>query len=295
MRHLTTLMMIRDVARAGSIRRAAEDMNITGSALNRRLQAFEEELGTPIFERLPRGVRLNPAGELLMQHIQAQAGDLARVRSLIADLGGERRGHVSIACSQALNPVFLPREVARYRREHPGVTFSIRIRDRAQAEQELSSFATDLALVFEPMHLVDFEVIQATEQPVRAVLSADHPFARREVLRLRDCLAEPHVIPSPEYGVRHLLEQATRGRSIALRPVVEADSFELMRRYVLYEQVVGFQIPIGIPDEPGNGLVLRPIHRDDLAPGLLLLGQMRGRTLPVASAKFAQQIARALQ
>ncbi|WP_353475362.1 LysR family transcriptional regulator [Salipiger sp. H15] len=295
MRHLVTLMMIRDVARAGSIRRAAEDMNITSSALNRRIQSFEEEFGAPIFERLPRGVRLNPAGELLMQHIQAQVGDLARVRSQIADLSGERRGHVSIACSQALNPVFLPREVALYRREHPGVTFSIRIRDRAQAEQELSTFATDLALVFEPVHLVDFEVIQSTEQPVCAVLSESHPLARRDVLRLRDCLAERHVVPSPQYGVRHLLEQATRGRSLSLRPVVEADSFELMRQYVLYEEVVGFQIPIGIPPSPGSGLVLRPIHRDDIEAGLLLLGQMRGRTLPVASAKFAQQVARALR
>ncbi|WP_138470058.1 LysR family transcriptional regulator [Poseidonocella sp. HB161398] len=295
MRHLVTLTMIRDTARAGSIRRAAEDMNITSSALNRRIQNFEEEFGAPIFERLPRGVRLNPAGELLMQHIQAQLGDLARVRSLIADLGGERRGHVSIACSQALNPVFLPREVALYRREHPGVTFSIRIRDRARAEEELSTFASDLALVFEPVHLVDFEVIQATEQPVCAVLSGDHPLARREVLRLRDCLAERHIVPSQEYGVRHLLEKATRGRSMSLRPVLEADSFDLMRQYVLYEEVVGFQIPIGIPPTSRSGLVLRPLHPGDIDPGLLLLGQMRGRTLPVASAKFAQQIARALQ
>ncbi|WP_217703891.1 LysR substrate-binding domain-containing protein [Salipiger sp. HF18] len=148
---------------------------------------------------------------------------------------------------QALNPVFLPREVARYREEHPGVTFSIRTRDRARAEQELRAFAADLALVFEPARLVDFEVIEATEQPVCAVLAGPHPLAGREVLRLRDCLAGPHVIPSPEYGVRHLLAQATKVRSISLRPVEEADSIDLMRQYVLYEQAVCFQIPIGIP------------------------------------------------
>ncbi|MCR8547428.1 LysR family transcriptional regulator [Salipiger sp. P9] len=295
MRHLTTLTMIRDVARAGSIRRAAEDMNITGSALNRRIQNFEEEFGAPIFERLPRGVRLNPAGELLMQHIQAQIGDLDRVRSQIADLSGARRGHVSIACSQALNPIFLPREVARYRKAHPGVTFSIRIRDRAQAERELSSFATDLAIVFEPVYLVDFEVIQASQQPVCAVLSTDHPLAGQEVLRLRDCLVSPHVIPTREYGVRHLLEMATRGRSLSLDPVIEADSFELMRQYVLYERVVGFQIPIGLLPASDPRLVVRRIHPADIDPGLLLIGQMRGRTLPVATAKFAQQIARAME
>ena len=70
MRHLQTLRLIEDVARVGSIRKAAEDLNITSSALNRRIQRFEEEFGSQIFERLPRGVRLNPAGELLMQHIR---------------------------------------------------------------------------------------------------------------------------------------------------------------------------------------------------------------------------------
>ena len=136
-RHLQTLRLIQDVARAGSIRKAAEDLNITSSALNRRIQGFEAEFGAQIFERLPRGVRLNPAGELLMQHIRSQIGDLERIRGQVADLSGERRGHVSIACSQALNPIFLPEQIARYRAEHPGVTFSVRVRDRAAAEREL--------------------------------------------------------------------------------------------------------------------------------------------------------------
>ncbi|MEL6264839.1 MAG: LysR family transcriptional regulator, partial [Pseudomonadota bacterium] len=102
MRHLRTFTMIEEVSRAGSIRKAAEDMNITSSALNRQIQRFEAEFGSPIFERLPRGVRLNTAGEMLVQHYRAMASDLARVQSQVADLTGARRGHVSIACSQAL-------------------------------------------------------------------------------------------------------------------------------------------------------------------------------------------------
>ena len=177
MRHLQTLRLIQDVARAGSIRKAAEDQNITSSALNRRIQAFEAEFGSQIFERLPRGVRLNPAGELLMQHIRSQISDLERIRGQVADLSGARRGHVSIACSQAVNPIFLPEQISRYRADHPAVTFSVRVRDRAAAERELSTFSSDLALVFEPIYLADFEVIKAIPQPVCAVMAADHPLA----------------------------------------------------------------------------------------------------------------------
>jgi DNA-binding transcriptional LysR family regulator len=295
MKHLQTLLLIRDVARAGSIRKAAEDLNITSSALNRRIQGFEAEFGAQIFERLPRGVRLNPAGELMMQHIRAQLSDLERVRGQVADLSGERRGHVSIACSQALNPIFLPAQMARYRAEHPGVTFSVQVRDRAAAERDLSSFSSDLALVFEPVYLADFEVLKAIAQPVCAVMAADHPLAGKAELRLRDCLAVPHVAPSQDYGVRHLLELATRGRARRLDPVVEADSFELMRQYVLYERAVGFQIPIGLLPSREPRLAVRRIAERDLPPGLLLLGQLRGRTLPVASAKFGLQLAAALE
>ncbi len=51
MKHLRLLHYVDEVARVGSIRRAAERLNLTASALNRRIQDIEEELGTPIFER----------------------------------------------------------------------------------------------------------------------------------------------------------------------------------------------------------------------------------------------------
>ena len=84
MRHLRDFEFIEAVIRAGSIRKAAEDMNITASALNRRINRFEEEFGYEIFERLPRGVRLNPAGELVLHHIRAQRSDFARLQSQVA-------------------------------------------------------------------------------------------------------------------------------------------------------------------------------------------------------------------
>jgi DNA-binding transcriptional LysR family regulator len=295
MRHLHTFRLIEAVARAGSMRKAAEDMNITASALNRRINRFEEEFGTELFERLPSGVRLNPAGELVLHHYRATLSDLSRVQSHVADLRGERRGHVSIACSQALLPYFLPQQIARYRAEHPGVTFSVNVRDRAQAELELASYSSDLALVFEPVYLVDFQVVHAIPQAVNVVMRADHPLARKSELRLRDCLDTPHIAPAAKYGVRHLLDFAARRGSRRVAPVIETESFELIRHYVLHERVIGFQIPIGLHGFGDPALVFSPISERDLPPGTLILGQMRHRALPVASARFAMQLAVALK
>jgi DNA-binding transcriptional LysR family regulator len=295
MKYLKTFELIEAVVRAGSIRKAAEDTNLTASALNRRIQNFEQEFGWPIFERLPRGMRLNPAGELLMQHIGLQRTDLARVQSQVADLSGERRGHVSIACSQALLPYFLPEQIAIYRAAHPGVSFSVNVRDRAQAEQDLASFSSDLALVFEPVHLVEFEVLSALQQPVHAVFQRESPLAQKSELRLRDCLEHKLVLPSAAYGVRHLIELAAARKGRTLAPIVETESFDLIRHYVTCENAVGFQIPIGLSAEKQDTIAHRPLSDSDVPVGRLLLGQMKGRTLPVASSKFGQQLVAAME
>ena len=295
MRHQTTLLYIDAVVRAGSIRRASEMLAITSTALNRRILAIEEELGVPIFERLPRGVRLNGAGELLIHHIRNQFSDMERVRSQIAYLTGERRGHVTIACSQALLP-YLPQQVAGYRKDHPGVTFGVFLRDRAAAEAALVDYTADLALVFEPIRLAEFQTIMTVRQPVHGVLARAHPLANHQTLRLRECLQYPVALPTRSYGVRHLLETALVDSPIKLNPVVESDSFEFLHLHAVAEGIISFQIPIGLPPEGMTAdMVSIPLDARDVPSGLIYMGQLRGRTLPVAAARFADILSKDLE
>ena len=291
MKHLLPLTYINAVSKAGSIRKAAKTLAITSTALNRRILAMEEELGVPIFERLARGVRLTTAGEILIHHFREQLTDMERVKSQIADLTGERRGHISIACSQALLSFFLPEQIALYRKEHPAVTFSVLLRDRAAAEQALTDFSADLLLVFEPIRLFEFQTLLNIRQPLYAVMAKDHPLAARESLRLRECLQFPLALPTEQFGVRQLLEAAIRRTSLSLDPVVVSDSFEFLRSHTIAENIIAFQIPIGLPgNDDHSKIVSRPVAVQDVPPGLLYFGQLRGRTMPVAAARFAHQM-----
>jgi len=294
--HLMPLVYIEAIARAGSIRKAAETLAITSTALNRRLLSLEEELGVPIFERLPKGVRLSTAGELLIAHIRRQVSDFEKLKSQIADLSGQRRGHVSIACSQALLPFFLPEQISRYRRAHPAVTFGVSVRDRAAAELSLVDMSADIALIFEPVRLREIQVLVTVRQPLHAVMAEDHPLAARDEIRLRDCAAYPIALPTAPYGVRHLLDMALHRSSVELSVAVESDSFEFLRRMPRREHLVSFQIPVGLPAKvPEEGIASRKVDTRDVPEGLLYLCQLRGRTLPVAAAKFAAQIEAVLE
>jgi DNA-binding transcriptional LysR family regulator len=296
MRHVRLLQYVDEIVRIGSIRKAAERLNITPSALNRRIQDLEEELGTTIFERLPRGVRLNAAGELLIRHVRSQLADLARVKSQIEDLSGFRRGRVAIACSQALAYELLPTEIAAYRQEFPLVEFVVNVRDHSDALRSLADYEVDLALVFRPSIMPDFQALATVEQRLVAVMAKDHPLAKRAVIRLRECAQYALALPDPSYSGRQLLEEATAHSSFTLNPVVEANSFEFLRNYVRFESAVTFQIEIGAPRtlRERHGLVARPVDPRDVPPARLVMGQLRGRALPVAAAKFAERLGRRL-
>jgi DNA-binding transcriptional LysR family regulator len=291
MRGLQPLRFIEAIARAGSIRGAAEGLAITSTALNRRLLALEEELGVQVFERLPRGVRLSTAGELLIHHLRTQAADYEKLRGQIADLRGERRGHVSIACSQAFLPYFLPERIGAYRRDHPGVSFGVRVRDRAAAETALANHSADLALIFEPVRLSEVQVLASARQPIHAVMAADHPLADQPRVRLRDCARFPVALPTAIYGVRHLIDLALMRSSIELQPMIETDSFDFLRHYPRQERIISFQIPVGLPASYPP-IVTRPFDDRDVPAGRLYLCQLRSRTLPVAAAKFAALLER---
>lgn len=296
MKHLRTLQFIDTIARIGSIRKAAEDLAITSSALNRQILAFEDEFGVAIFERSAKGVRLTTAGELLIQHIRSQIADFSRLKSQIADLSGMRRGRVALASTRAALPYFLPEQIAIYRRRHPAVTFDVQQRDRTAAEDALLDYTADIALAFEPVRRPEFQTLVSIAQPVIAILRRGHPLACDKTLRLRHCLEYPIALPSASAGVRELLEVAASARGLALSPAIECESAQFLINYVEYEDLVTFDLPLGTSDAQleRHGLVARRLDRRDTPDGLLYLGQLRERTLPVAAAKFADQLVQAL-
>ncbi len=298
MRHLLILRQIEAIARLGSIRKAADRLAITPSALNRRLMALEAELGEKLFERLPRGVRLNPAGELLLHAGRRQIAEMDRVRGQIADLSGVRRGHVAIACSQALAPYFLPEQMAVYAAEHPAVSFDVSVADHAEAEKALADFTADLALIVGPVERVETQPALSVPQTLMAVMAADHPLAERaregRALRLRDCLEWPLALPQAPFGGRRLLERAAARLSRPLEPAFQSNSFEHLKAVAAQSRAITFQFSVGAPASREAGLASAPLDGRDVPEGALVAAQLRGRTLPVAAARFLDQIVRAL-
>ena len=294
MQNLRVYRYIDKISRTGSIRQAAEQLAITPSALNRRVIALEHELGVEIFERLGRGVRLSPAGELLVDAMRKHLAEAEALKSRIADLSGLRRGHVSIACSQAVLPHFLPDQIEKYQAQFPQVTFNVLNKDGEDAAESLLNYTTDVAIVFDPLRHSEFQSAFALPQQIHAIMSARHPLAKKQEVTLGDCLGYPLALPSMNYGVRRTIENLYGNLSIRITPDVEADSYVLLQHYVARSLAIGFELQIGMPLIESYGLTSRPLKYPKTAFGALYIYHLKGRALPVAAARFVQQIVEAL-
>jgi DNA-binding transcriptional LysR family regulator len=296
MKHLRILDYVDEVARAGSIRKAADRLNVTASAVNRRIADLEDELGTQLFERRPRGVRLTAAGEIFVRYLRDQNGQVERMKSQIEDLKGLRRGTVRIACSQALALDFLPRQIAEFRKTHPMVSFDVQVADHEWAMAALAAYEVDLVIVFRPPYLTSFQPLMTLEQQLVVVMPRGHPLASRRVVRLSDCAAYPVALPSRSIGGRQLLDEVSARTGLTFNIAAESNSFEMLRGLVTNAGLISFQISIGtLPFRNKLGLIARDIDGRDVPRANLVFGRLRGRALPVATAVFAEKLTRRLE
>jgi DNA-binding transcriptional LysR family regulator len=296
MRHLTHLRYIDVVAREKSIRKASEKLNITSTALNRRILALEEEVGTPLFERLPSGVRLNTAGELFIQHIRSQMTDLSRVLSQISDLSGVRRGHVIVSGGPEILSSFLPGQIAKYRQDFQAVQFDVLRQTPEQSLTALMNFETDMAFIFDSVLPSDLDIVASVSQPLFALIHKDHPLAEQQILKLQDCLAWPIISPLSEGGLKTMLEVGRLRTAANLQTVIKTDEPNFISDYIRNENAIGFAIPLSFEEntEIVTGLKSIAIDERDVPPGIVHLVQRKGRVLSVAAAKFIDQIVQAL-
>src|SRR5580700_2980862 len=115
------------VARHGSIRRAAEALNVAPSALNRQILDLEIDLGSALFERLPRGMRPTAAGEIFLGYTRQAISELKTVASQVEELRGLVRGQVSVAAVESVVGDLLPAAIAQFQTTHPNVRFNVHI------------------------------------------------------------------------------------------------------------------------------------------------------------------------
>jgi DNA-binding transcriptional LysR family regulator len=292
----TATRCFEEVARHGSVRRAADHLNLTGSAVNRQILHLEGEVGTALFERLPRGMRLNAAGELLLASVRRQKRDLKAALSQVEALRGLRRGHVVITALSYLAQTDLASFIAKFRRDYPGITFTLLSGNSEQIVNHVIDGTADIGFGYPAQR--GSQVRRVAEWPTRfgAIVSRNHPLAAVKRVRLRDCMAYPLVLPEPGMESRTFAEQYGISRWPDRTIAVETNSFPSLIGLVKADVGIGFVSEFDIrADVDAGSVVFKPLAEPAaLAPRLCLMVRA-DRTLPFATSIVLQQFGESMQ
>jgi DNA-binding transcriptional LysR family regulator len=195
----SALRYVDQVARDGSIRKAAERLHLSASAVNRQLLQLEEELGVALFDRLPRGVRPTAAGELLLGQIRRWEGESSALRLQLQSLEGGARGLIRIVAPELTTDLLLPEAMAALRERFPRVTFSVFTGDTPRVMSALLHRDADLGLGFNVRPGPRLRVVASVQPRFGAVMTPEHPLAQRRQLALADCAAYPLIVPGEDW------------------------------------------------------------------------------------------------
>jgi DNA-binding transcriptional LysR family regulator len=272
------------VGRLGSIRKAADELNVSASAIDRQILNVEAEIGMPLFERLSTGLRLTAAGEIMMAAGGRWQKSLAEVRSQIEDLRGLKRGHVEIGVIDALTRGSIPQAIQSIKSRYPGITIGVKVLANDNVRRAITSGDVDFGIFFEPQSFREITVRSFVEVVLGFLTPAGHPFGAQQEARFTACAGSPLVVPSPSLAVYQQVAALEGTTGVELQKAVTSDNIQMIISLVLQGAGIGVLTSLDVATEVRSGLLsFTRISDPMLRPMTLALCTASARTLSYAA------------
>lgn len=250
-----TIRYFHEVAKLGSIRRAADRLHVAPSAVSRQITQLEDELEVALFQRSKFGVRLTVAGEVLQRETRRIFQDLGRARTALDDLRGLRRGEITIWLLEGPVSGFLPRVIAAFNQSHPDVSFNVQTAPTDRIIEALLEDWADIGIAFNAAPRAEIEVVGEYVEPISCLVAAEHPYAGRASLSMADLCKQPLALPDHSFGLRQMFEQSVRRNGYKPNVVVTTNSLELTKTMAATGQVIAFLPALMVTHELDAGLL----------------------------------------
>jgi len=278
------------VARVGTIRKAAAQLNIASSAINRQIIALEEELGEPLFERMPRRMRLTAAGEVLIQHVRETLRAHEQTMQQIEAMKGLKRGAITLATTLGLSAGPMSQIISDYVDSYPRVRVRVSSAVTEGIANAVMNGEATLGLAYSIPPRPGLKTLFAVDLPLGAIVATGHPLASRDRLRLSELLDYRLVIAEPGMSLRTVIDVAF-SRFEAVAPVLETNSVELMRNFVAASDAVALLNPLDVVTElASQRLAFIPLDDENLHPQTLRLISRSNDPLDSIASHFAQHL-----
>lgn len=266
---------------------AARSLQYTPSAVSQQVRRLENAVGTTLFERHARGVRLTDAGRIVLARATAIETNLQALGSELDDLAGARSGQLTLGVFPTFAASFLPRVIETFHGEHPGVELHIRSSRLRRLRQMLHARDVDLALAWDyPEAPLGEDGLVFTElgRDPTVVLAPAGRFGDAQV-DLADLAGESWIVRADGHPITEIFRSACRTAGFDPRVLIEANDY--MESQAMVAAGLGLSVAPVMTTQFLRDDV-EAIHTDGQLPDRrVLLGSVAGRESPAGEAMRA--------
>ena len=262
---------------------------ITQPAMSRALARLEKEVGTDLFFRSGRALKITPAGRLFKSIVDGIVDTYDKGLRSVADVVNPDTGTVPIAFLHTLGTWFVPQLLSGFRQEHPRVEFELQQRGESGLRDELLAGAADLIITSEDPGEPSIVWRQLLVEPLVLAVPPGHRLAGRPRVRLADAAADTFIVLGREFRLRRITEDLCREAGFTPRIGFEGEEVETLRG------LVAAGLGVSILPNPGAGV--RPEDSRTLLPMTDVKAQRRigiawlaDRELPGPSVRFRDYV-----
>ena len=294
--HASVLRYFIEVARSGSIRKAAQRLFVASSAVNRQILLLEKELGCELFDRLPSGMRLNAAGRLVLQHAQSTLDQFSGMRAELDELRGELTGHIQLVAMDSLFNRVLPDVLGEFAQDYPAVRTTLLAQSPTEIPSAVAEGRADLGVAFVHRDPPGLEVCFSAALPIGVVMAAGHPLASRHELGYAECRGQPFLLSHMRWPIYGTLAPAFAEFWDSLEPVMVSNVSPVIKEAVIAGRGLAFFTRLGFLDEIVQGRVVwRPLADPDIQRMRVAILQRKHHRPTLVQKAFVDALVRRLR
>lgn len=278
------LLYFIEVARVGSIRKASETLHVAASAINRHILNVEDILGLPLFERLPTGLRLTSAGEMLLERARRWNKDYDLLQAQIQDLKGLQRGHATLGVIDALSYEFTTSVIQKMHEDYPGISITVQVLGNADIGRKLVDGDLDMGIMLNPHSSRDIIVHAFFDTPHGIVCRPNHPLADHKKIRFAEASDFQVILPQPPLLAAEYIAILENASGIQLNSIAASNHIRIIKSLIHSGMGISLLSTMDVMEEIKNkSLHFIPLAEKFLKPMTVGLCVLRSRQLSRAA------------
>jgi DNA-binding transcriptional LysR family regulator len=246
-------------AREGSITKAAETLFITQPAVTMQIKSLEQSLEVKLFRKYGKSLELTDAGRVLFGYAERVFEIVEEMEYVLKGHAELTQGSLTIGTTRSFARHLMPGLLSRFQQRFPNVKVYLKVGSSQKIADGLMDFKYDLGTIGRLPYRSKLKVVPYTREEFCLVTSPRHRFAKREKVSIHELQNEPIIIREEGSGSRYAILSLLSSYGVNPAVLLEAESVEFIKEYVIKGQGVSFLYKPEIQLEARIGLI-RPLN-----------------------------------